>query len=65
MFVMLLLNVVTQIPRFNLTKLFAADTGASDPERQYLAGNSPLYSQAFEANDVESSEIKQSWSSNY
>ena len=45
MFVMLLLNVVTQIPRFNLAKLFSANAidTSIDPEREYLAGSSATY----------------------
>lgn len=45
MFVMLLLNVITQIPQLNLAKLFALENEI-DPERQLLADavNSPSYS---------------------
>lgn len=45
MFVMLLLNVVTQIPQLNMAKLFSLESEI-DPERQLLADastNSPSY----------------------
>lgn len=47
MFVMLLLNVITQVPQFNLAKLFSLESEIIDPERQLLAEastNSPTYS---------------------
>lgn len=47
MFVMLLLNVITQIPQLNMAKLFALENEITDPERQLLAdssNNSPTYS---------------------
>ena len=39
-FVMLLLNVVTQVPQLNLAKLFALEPHVTDPERQLLANAS-------------------------
>lgn len=46
MFVMLLLNVITQIPQLNLAKLFSLESDTVDPERERLAdsSNSPSYS---------------------
>ncbi len=48
MFVMLLLNVVTQVPQLNLAKLFSVHAGHEDPERQTLTeasvNTAPSYS---------------------
>lgn len=51
MFVMLLLNVVTQIPQLNLAKLFSLQIDSADPERQLLAEvstNTATYSRHME-----------------
>ena len=45
MFVMLLINVITQIPQLNMARLFSLENDI-DPERQLLADastNSPSY----------------------
>lgn len=57
MFVMLLLNVVTQIPELNVSKLFALEINESnDPERQLLAANNgpSNYSRQLDEDDTAS-----------
>lgn len=58
MFVMLLINVITQIPELNLAKLFSIKN-ENDPERQYLSeavSVSPSYSRQINEDEAQTSE---------
>jgi len=72
MSVMLLLNVVTQVPQLNLAKLFSVHAGREDPERQTLteaasANTAPSYSRQMdepEAQTTNDGQVKH-WSNKY
>jgi hypothetical protein len=54
MFVMLVLNVITQIPEFNISKIFLNKDSRQDPETQCLAdavNASPSYTRQIDEDE--------------